>query len=365
MAGRYMLYFGPQHPGAPGNVGFRLEMEGERVVRAELIPGFLHRGFEKMMENRKWENSYVLSYRFCVEDPDPFEVAYAEALDMVFKVDPPPKAKYFRMIQAEFSRIASHMFWTHFMLGSVGLRTPAYWALVAREEILKWFAWVTGHRIYHNFSVPGGIRSDVPQDFQSRTLDLTYRVEDLVKDVEKAVLGNRVFKRRTRGVGVIKGETALRLGATGPVVRGGGLAYDVRKLAPYERYDSVNFEVPVGEVGDAYDRALVRFREVHESLKIIRQAAMEVRPGGPYRVKIPLTAPPGRGYARVESARGEYTVHVTSVGGRSPYRVRFKSPSMPLLTTVLDYIIKNEEVTIADFPVVLASLDPCAPDIDR
>lgn len=364
-AGSYTVYFGPQHPGAPGNIGFKLELEGERVVKAELIPGFLHRGFEKMMENRKWENSYVLSYRFCVEDPDSLEVAYAEALDKVFKVDPPEKAKYFRMIQAEFSRIASHMFWAHFMAGSTGLRTPAYWALAAREEILKWFAWVTGHRVYHSFSVPGGIRGDVPDGFTERTTQLAYLVEDIVRDVEKALLGNRVFRRRTRGVGVVKGDVALKLGATGPVVRGGGLRYDTRKIAPYERYDRVSFEIPVGEVGDSYDRASVRFREVYESLKIIREAALEVRRGEPYRVKVPLSAPPGRGYARVEAARGEYTVHVLSAGGRSPYRVRFKSPSLPLLTTVLNYILENEEVTIADLPVVLASLDPCPPDIDR
>ncbi|WP_440059077.1 NADH-quinone oxidoreductase subunit D [Thermogladius sp. 4427co] len=365
MADRYTLYFGPQHPGAPGNIGFRLVLEGERIVSAEVIPGFLHRGFEKMLENRKWENSFVLSYRFCVEDPDPFEIAYAEALEKIFRIEPPEKAKYFRMVQGEFSRIASHMFWVHFMAGSVGLRTPAYWALAAREEILKWFAWVSGHRVYHNISVPGGIRSDVPEGVRETTINLTYRVEDLVRDVEKALLNNRVFRARTRGIGVINGLKALELGATGPVVRAGGVRYDTRKAAPYANYSKVEFEIPVGEYGDAYDRAVVRFREVYESLKIIRQAIGEVRRGDAFRVKIPLTAPPGRGYARVEAARGEYTVHVISTGGRSPYRVRLKSPSMPLLTTVLDYIIKNEEVTIADFPVILASLDPCPPDIDR
>ena len=360
-----IVYFGPQHPGAPGNIGFKLVLEGERVVDVETIPGFLHRGFEKMMENRTWEMNVVMSYRFCVEDPDPLEIAYAEAVEKIYCVEPPEKAKYFRMIQAEFSRIASHLFWSHFIGGSVGLRTPAYWAVVAREEILKWFAWVTGHRIYHSFSVPGGIRWDLPKGFKEKTLELTYRVEDLVKKVEKSLLGNRIFKARTMGLGILTTKDALRLGVTGPSLRATGYPHDTRKLAPYENYDKVKFNIPVGSRGDAYDRSVVRFREIYESLKIIRQALEEIREGDKHRVKLAIVAPPGTGIARVEAARGEYVIHVISRGGRKPYRVRLRSPSMPLLTTALKHIVENEEITIADFPVVLASLDPCPPDLDR
>ncbi len=363
--GKVIVYFGPQHPGAPGNIGFKLVLEGERVIDAEVIPGFLHRGFEKMMENRTWEMNIVLSYRFCVEDPDHLEIAYAEAVEKIYRVEPPEKAKYFRMIQAEFSRIASHLFWIHFIGGSTGLRTPAYWAVSAREEILKWFAWITGHRVYHSFSVPGGIRWDLPREFRDKTLELTYRVEDLVKDVEKGLIHNRIFKARTRGIGVLKTNDALKLGVTGPVLRATGYQYDIRKAVPYENYDRVKFSIPTGSYGDSYDRCIVRFREIYESLKIIRQALEEIRKGDQYRVKVPIVAPPGTGIARVEAARGEYMIHIVSKGGRKPYRVRLRSPSMPLLTTIIKHIVANEEVTIADFPVIIASLDPCSPDLDR
>ncbi len=378
------LFFGPQHPGVPGNVGFKLWLEGERIVDVELIPGFLFRGFEKMMENRTWEMNIVMCYRFCVEDPDNLEVAYAEAVDRIFKVEVPEKAKYVRMIMAEFSRIASHLFWANFMSGGVGLRTTGYWAIAAREEILKWFAGVTGHRIYHSFSVPGGIRWDVPRDFRDKTLDLANKVEDIVKDIEEALLRNPVFKARTKNVGVLKAEDAIRLGVTGPSLRAGGMPYDIRKAVPYENYDKVKFNVPVGENGDSYERSVIRFKEIHESLNIIRQSVEEVKPGAPFRVKLPLTAPAGVGISRVESARGEYMIHVISMGvmkaeqvgdkyvvhftgqgGRKPYRVRLRSVSLPLLTTVLKHIVRNEEVTIADFPVIVKSLDPCPPDIDR
>jgi len=359
------VYFGPQHPGAPGNIGFKLLLDGERIVRVETIPGFLHRGFEKMMENRTWEMNIVLSYRFCVEDPDPLEIAYAMAVEKLYKVEIPENAKYIRMIQAEFSRIASHLFWSHFIGGSVGLRTPAYWATAAREEILKWFARLSGHRIYHNISVPGGVRYVLHESFIEDTLRVADFVEEKVRDVEAALLQNKIFKDRTIGLGRLSSKEALELGVTGPVLRATGLPYDLRKANPYLNYGKVDFNIPVGSTGDAYDRSLVRFREIYESLRIIRESARRIEPGGSLRVKIPLSAPGGEGVARVETARGEYMIHIVSTGGRRPYRVRLKSMSLPLLTTVLEYIVGRDEVTIADFPVLLASLDPCAPDLDR
>jgi len=155
------------------------------------------------------------------------------------------------------------------------------------------------------------------------------------------------------------------LGVTGPVLRATGYKYDLRVNAPYLNYDKVKFEVPTGSIGDAYDRSVVRFKEIYQSISIIRQALEEVKLDEPLRIKIGLTIPPGEGVARVESARGEYVIHIISQGGRKPYRVRLRSMSMPLLTTVVDYILSKEEITIADFPVLLASLDPCPPDLDR
>jgi len=359
------LMFGPQHPGVIGNIGFKLWLDGERVLDVETVPGFLHRGFEKMMENRTWEMNIVLSYRFCVEDPDNLEVAYAEAVDNLFNIDPPMKAKYMRTVMAEFSRIASHLFWLNFMIGGVGLRTLGYWGIAAREEILKWFDYVTGHRIYHNYSVPGGIRIDVPQDIHEKTFKVLKFVEERVKEIEEALLTNPIFEARTRGIGVLPASKAIELGVTGPVLRASGIPYDLRKVLKYEAYGEVHFEIPTGSRGDSYDRVVVRLREIEQSIEIIRQAIEKVKPGDPYRVQLPLVAPPGIGLARVESARGEYMIYIESHGGRKPYRVRLRPATIPLLTTVLKYIVKSEEVTLADFPVILKSLDPCAPELDR
>lgn len=360
-----VVYFGPQHPGVPGNIAYKLWLDGERVVRADVIPGFLHRGFEKMMENRTWEMNVTMSYRFCVEDPDHLEVAYSLAVEKLLKLDIPDDAKWIRMIQLEMSRIASHFFWSHFIGGSVGLRTPAYWAVTAREEILKWFGRLAGHRIYHNISVPGGVRYKLPRDFREDTARVLDYVEEVARDVERALLGNKIFRARTIGLGKIGAKAAIELGVTGPTLRAGGMAYDLRKGAPYLNYDKAKFDIPMGSAGDAYDRSVVRFREIYESVKIARQALEEMKLEGPLRINIPVSLPPGEGWARVESARGEYMIHIISAGGRRPYRVRLRSMSMPLLTTAVNYVIENEEVTIADFPVLLASLDPCPPDLDR
>lgn len=359
------VLLGPQHPGAPGNVAFLLKLDGERVIDADVVPGYLHRGFEKMMEYRWWEVDVVMSARFCVEDPDNFELTYVRAVEDVYGLDPPEKAKRVRTIIAEMGRIQSHLFWLLFMGAAVGARYIPSWAMAAREEILKWYDYITGHRVYHHYMVPGGIRWNIPKDFQERTLKVLRFVEKIVNDIKKALFDNKIFQSRTRGIGVLKASDAIRLGATGPVLRGSGIRHDIRIIDPYEAYEEVEFEVPIGEHGDSYDRCLVRLKEIYQSISIIRQLVGKVSTEGAYRYKIPLVAPPGEGIGRVETARGEYLIHITSTGGQTPYRIRLRTPSMPHLTTVIKHVLKNEEITIADFPVFVKSLDPCAPDLDR
>ncbi len=359
------VFLGPQHPGAPGNVAFKLKLDGERVIDADVVPGYLHRGFEKMMEYRWWEVNVVLSARFCVEDPDNLELGYVRAAEDVYGVEPPEKAHRVRTIIAEMGRIQNHLFWLQLMGGVVGARYIPSWAMAAREEILKWYDYITGHRIYHHYMVPGGIRWNVPQDFQERTLKVLRFVERMVNDIKRALFDNKIFQARTRDMGILKATDAIRLGATGPVLRGSGVRHDIRIIDPYEAYDEVEFEVPVGEYGDSYDRCLVRLKEIYQSINIIRQLAGKVSPDGIYRYKVPLVAPPGEGIGRVETARGEYLIHITSTGGQTPYRVRLRTPSMAHLTTVIKHVLRNEEITIADFPVFVKSLDPCAPDLDR
>jgi len=368
---KLQVFLGPQHPGAPGNVAFLLTLDGERILDVDLIPGFLHRGFEKMMEYRRWDMDLVMSARICVEDPDHVELSYTHAMDQIFGVDPPERAKYARTIVAEFSRLASHLLWMMHFAGPVAARYATSWAIAAREEVLKWFDYVAGHRIYHHYIYPGGVRWNLPKDLKERTLQVLDRVEGLVRDMERGFFLHPVFQRRARDVGRLKASDAVRLGATGPVLRGSGVAHDIRKALKYDAYGMVDFEIPKGEYGDAYDRAMVRLREMYVSIGIIRQAVQQIPEEGPYRWRLPMALPPGEGVGRVESARGEFMTHIVSTtekpGGRplEPYRIKFRGPTMAHLTTVLKHIVHNEEITVADFPVVVGSLDPCPPDIDR
>ena len=365
------VFLGPQHPGAPGNVAFKLVLDGERVVDIDLIPGFLHRGFEKMMEYRRWDMDLVMCPRICVEDPDHVELSYTHAMEQIFDIEPPEKAKYIRVIIAEFSRLASHLLWMMHFAGPIAARYATSWAIAAREEILKWFDYVTGHRIYHHYIFPGGVRWNIPRDFKEKTLKVLKVIEPLIKDLDKGFFHHPIFIKRAQGVGRLKASDAIRLGATGPNLRGSGVQYDLRKALRYDAYGEIDFEIPRGEYGDAYDRALVRLKEMYTSIYIIRQALEKMPYEGPYRWKLPPTLPIGEGIGRVESARGEFVAHIISAPSNplsrslTPYRIKFRGPTMPHLTTVLKHIVANEEITVADLPILIGSLDPCPPDIDR
>ncbi len=372
MSGKSITVFlGPQHPGAPGNVAFKLLVDGERVLDIELIPGFLHRGFEKMMEYRRWDMDLVMSPRICVEDPDHVELTFTHALEQIYGIEPPEKAKYLRVIIAEFSRLASHLLWLMHFAGPIAARYAVSWAIAAREEVLKWFDYITGHRIYHHYIFPGGVRWDIPKDFREYTLKVVKRIKPLIKDIEKGFFKHPVFIKRARDLGRLKASDAIRLGATGPTLRGSGVAYDLRKALKYDAYGEIDFEIPKGEYGDSYDRAMVRLREMYISLEIIEQAVKKMPLEGPYRWRLPISIPQGEGIGRVESARGEFIAHIVSAPKNpmgkplSPYRIKFRGPTMAHLTTVLKHIVVHEEITVADLPVLIGSFDPCPPDIDR
>ncbi len=365
------VFLGPQHPGAPGNVAFRILVDGERVLDIDLVPGFLHRGFEKMMEYRRWDMDLVMSARICVEDPDHVELSFTHAIEQIYGVEPSEKAKYIRVVIAEFSRLASHLLWMMHFAGPIAARYAISWAIAAREEILKWFDYITGHRVYHHYIYPGGVRWNIPSDFRERTLKVLKHIEPLIRDIDKAFFHHPIFQARARGVARLKASDAVRLGATGPNLRGSGVKYDLRKALRYDAYGEIDFEIPVGDYGDAYDRALVRLREMYISMDIIRQAVEKMPMDGPYRWRLTPSIPQGEGIGRVESARGEFIAHVVSAAPSPkakplvPYRIKFRGPTFPTLTTILKHIVANEEITVADLPILIGGLDPCPPDIDR
>jgi len=362
----YDFYFGPAHSGS-GNFGVRLKIDGEKVTSARADPGYLHRGFEKLMEYRVPMQNAVLSDRVCVLEALNWNLVHAEAVDKLTGVEVPQRARYIRVLMAELSRLQSHLIWYGVMSLALGFDTGFKMAFGYRDYILDVFELITGGRVYPaGYICPGGVRRDLPDGSQekiSRVLDQTEEMMQKMKDFD-----NVVFARRTKGVGILRSEDALRLGATGPVLRACGMKADVRKDDPYEIYDELDFSIPAMEGGDAYARCLVRGKEMEESVRIIKQVLDRMPEGKvrepakitpPSRVKIPE----GEVYVRNELARGEGCIYMRSVGGREPYRVKIRGPDFLHMIPVLEHLLKGAQ--IADVPAIYWSLNICPADMDR
>jgi len=361
-----LLYFGPQHPGMVGNFSITLNVRGDRVVKATANPGYLHRGFEKMMEYRSWMQNFPMCCRINVMDPDPYEMVYAMAVERLCGIEVPPRAHYIRTIVLEMSRLTSHLAWLWAFANMLGFDTPGQWSIGDRDLILDLFDLLTGGRVYHIYIWPGGVRRDLPDGFAERALEV---IEDLARrlgDYDDLFFENRLFVSRTRGIGKIDRETAIALGATGPVLRATGLAYDLRKTEPYAAYASLNFDVPTRQEGDSYSRAMVIREEIAQSISIIKQC-LSAMPEGPGFAQPPnpfkWEAPPGAVYERIEAARGEVGVFLVSNGGNKPYRIHFRSPSFPHGILILERLL--EGASIADVGHIMMSLNVAAPEIDR
>jgi NADH-quinone oxidoreductase subunit D len=361
----YDFYFGPAHPGS-GNFGVKLKINGESVVSARADPGYLHRGFEKLMEYRTPLQNAVLSDRICVLEALNWNLIHAEAAEELMGIEPPERAKYIRVIMAELSRIQSHVIWFGAFCMGTGFDTGFKLAFGYRDYILDLFEAVTGGRVYPaGYICPGGVRRDLPQGLEKRILEILNKIK---KMVEVEALENPALLSRTKDVGILKLEDAIRLGATGPVLRASGMKTDVRKDDPYEVYDKFEFDVPVRDEGDAYARYLVGMEEIKQSARIIEQA-IEGLPDGeviaPTLKKLKLTTkiPAGEVYVRNEVARGEAGIYMCSDGSDKPYRAKIRGPSFLHMIPVLEHLLIGEQ--IADVPAVYWSLNVCPADLDR
>ena len=361
----YELPFGPAHSGS-GNFRVKLWIDGERIVKARSDPGYLHRGFEKLMEYRMVWQDAVLADRICVLEPLSWDLVFAEAIDELMGWEIPERAKYIRVILAEFTRIQSHLIWLAGASMATGFQTGFMLSIGYRDYILEnVFEEVTGARVYPTGYVrPGGVRWDVPKNFREKCEFTLEKIKEGVNDLERLLFSNSVFKRRTQGVGVLSKDDAIRLGATGPIIRASGFETDVRRDDPYEVYDKLDFEIPVRDEGDAYSRFWVGKEEVLQSIKIIREALNEM-PEGPYTLRpvafIKLRK--GEVYSRIEAARGEAGIYVVGINDFKPYRVKIRGPSLLHLVPVLEHLLVGSEV--ADVPVIYWSLNTCPADMDR
>ena len=363
--GQYDLYFGPAHPGS-GNFGVKLKIAGENVASARADPGYLHRGFEKLMEYRLPIQNSVLSDRICVLEALNWNLIHAEAVEELMEIEPPERAKCIRVIMAELSRIQSHIIWFGAFCIGTGFETGFKLAFGYRDYILDLFEMITGGRVYPaGYICPGGVRRDFPD---GATQKIAHVLDQIGRMLRIEEMENPGLLARTKGVGVLKLQDAIKLGATGPVLRASGMKTDVRKDDPYEVYDRFDFEVPTRGEGDAYARYLVGIEEIRQSVRIIKQALQQLPEGEVIapkfkRIKLATKIPEGDVYVRNEVARGEAGMYMVSDGGERPYRVKIRGPSFLHMIPVLEHVLTGAQ--IADVPAIYWSLNVCPADLDR
>jgi NADH-quinone oxidoreductase subunit D len=362
----YNLFIGPNHPGIEGNFALKLTLEGDTIVKAKTEAGFLHRGFEKLMEERLFMQNIAIVARICVPDPDPNEENYARAVEAIAGIEVPRRAQFIRVLVLELSRMASHLFTFGGHGGTIGLYTMPNWTVSDRDRILDLFEELTGARVYHLYNIPGGVRRDLPQGFENRVKEVLFFIEDRLKEYDELFFNNRVLLERSVGVGVLPQDRALEWGATGANLRAAGFAYDVRKDDPYEVYGELEFEIPTATDSDCYSRLIVRRRELEQSIRIIRQI-LDKMPPGPVWNKQPnplkWRVPAGDAYVRTESSKGEYAYYMVSDGGVRPYRVHVRGASVTHGVHILENMLRGAR--IEDASQIMFSLDACPPEVDR
>ena len=360
------LYFGPQHLGMVGNFSITLKVEGDRILEATANPGYLHRGFEKLMEYRSWIQNFPMVCRINVVEPDPMEMVYAMAVEKLAGIEVPERANYIRSIVLELSRISSHLFGAYAYSSMLGFDTFAQWAMYHRDLVLDLFEELTGARVYHIYIWPGGVRRDFPKGFKDKIVNTLHSIGSCVPDYNGTFFENPVFYERAQGIGKITQEEAEELGAMGQVLRATGVKFDVRKVEPYAAYSNVDFEIPTRVNGDAYSRILVIRDEMIESVHMIFKL-LDKMPQGEVYNKVPnpfkWKIPKGETYVRVESARGELGLYLVSNGEDKPYRAHFRTPSYTHGLAILEKLLKG--ANIADVGNIMISLYVVAPEIDR
>jgi NADH-quinone oxidoreductase subunit D len=385
---RMTLSMGPQHPSTHGVLRLELELDGETIISAKPDIGYLHTGMEKTMETEKWQQVVTITCRMDYLNSMGNDLAFVLAVEKLLGVEAPPRAQVLRVMLTELNRIASHLVWfgTHAL--DMGGMTGFFYAFIQREKILDLFECVSGARLHQSYFRVGGLAYDIPDNFIPLVKDFIDGFPAFMDDANKLISGNRIFQKRTQGVGVISAEKGMEWGLSGPSLRGSGVAWDIRRSEPYTGYETYDFNVPVYHDGDVWSRYRVRMDEMMESLSIVRQAVDRLKPGPVTsdhpKLRLPdrdlmkqhidvmihhflvasegFTVPVGEVYFPIESARGELGLYVVSNGGERPWRVRAKTPSFLNLQTLP---AMAEGQLLADLIAIIGSIDIVLGDIDR
>jgi len=363
------LFLGPQHPGMHGNASVHMYVDGDIIKRSFLLPGMLHRGFEKSMERHSWVNNISLIPRVCVVEPDTNEMAFAMAVEMLAGLEVPERAHYIRMVILELARISIHLM-AYGGLGSpTGLYTLMYHAHTDRNTILNIFEKITGHRVYHQYIVPGGVRKDLPVGIEKDIHSFLDDLESRYEEYRDLGINNSTILARVTDTIMLPAHVVWELGVTGIGMRSSvNKAYDLRKVKPYARYDKIDFEVPFGDYSDARNRVDIKLQEVVQSIGIIRQCLAKM-PEGEVRVPIARgqamrwTVPKGHAYACVESSRGEFGYYMVSDGGTHPYRVGVRGASYPQGLLGIEKYLPGTRLD--DAALWVDTMGVCSPEIDR
>lgn len=384
-----LLNAGPSHPAMHGTVRVVMELSGENILRADVQVGYLHRGFEKSCERGTWQQCYPYIDRTNYVSPMLNNVGFSLACEKMLGIEVPERCQWYRMILGELSRITDHMTCTGAMMMELGAFTPYLWFMKARDMVYDLLEEETGARLTHSFGRIGGMAQPPTPTFKEHTAMVVEQCLGVLDEVERLMLGNRIFLDRLQGVGVVPVEDAISLGWMGPALRAAGVAYDVRKAAPYLKYGEVDFDVPVGEASDCYDRYVVRLEEIKQSARIIRQSLERMPDSGPINVDDPRVMlppkdevyttiegtirhfkiimegqkiPAGEVYGYTEGGNGEYGFYLVSDGSGTPWRVRLRPPSF-YITAGLEKCITG--AMVADVVPCFGSLNMIGGECDR
>lgn len=411
----YTLNFGPQHPAAHGVLRLILELDGEVIQSADPHIGLLHRATEKLAESKPYNQSIGYMDRLDYVSMMCNEHAYVLAIEKLLGITPPQRAQYIRVLFDEVTRILNHLLWLGAHALDIGAMTVFLYCFREREDLIDCYEAVSGSRMHATYYRPGGVYRDLPhkmpqykvskwhnkKDVQKLNAnregglldflaDFADRFPQCIDEYENLLTDNRIWKQRTVGIGVLTPERAVQLGCTGPILRGSGVAWDLRKQQPYEVYDQLNFDIPIGRQGDCYDRYLVRVEEMRQSTRIIQQCIAWLRqhPGPvmiadhkiapPNRVEMKedmeslihhfklfsegYCTPPGEAYAAIEHPKGEFGIYLVSDGANKPYRVKIRAAGFPHLASLNELVSGH---MIADLVAILSSLDIVFGEIDR
>lgn len=382
------INFGPQHPAAHGVLRLMLELDGETVVKADPHIGFLHRGTEKLIEYKTYLQAIPYFDRLDYVSPMCQEHSFALATEKLLGIEVPKRAQYIRVLFAEITRLLNHIMNITTQALDVGAMTPLLWMFEERERMMEFYERVSGARMHSAYIRPGGLFRDLPDGLLEDISHFIERFPKMIDDMETMLTNNRIFKQRLVDIAIVNKEDAINWGFTGPMLRGSGIAWDLRKSQPYECYAELDFDIPTGKNGDCYDRYLIRVEEMRQSVKIIKQCITRMPSGSicvdnnkivpPKRadMKVSMEAlinhfklftegyhvPQGQVYAAVEAPKGEFGVFLISDGSNKPYRCHISAPGFRHLAA-LEFMTKGH--MLADVVAVISTMDVVFGEIDR